>query len=127
VISSAHLAPAAFRPAKAGSSTSNASGTGTTVSYQDSDAASTTVTVLKRTLGHLRAGKCLTGGAGKRCTRTVALGSFVHDDTAGADQFHFSGRIAGHPLPPSSYLLALTPHANGHAGPTVRIAFKIVG
>jgi hypothetical protein len=126
VLSGAHLTPATFRAAKSGSSTSNVAGTGTTVSYQDSVAASTTVTVLEAAKGHLRNGKCVAGGGGKRCTRNVVLGSFVHDDTAGADQFHFSGRVGGHALAPGSHLLALTPHANGHAGATTRLSFRIV-
>ena len=126
MLSGAHLAPAAFRAAKSGSSTSNVPGTGTTVTYEDSAASSTAVTALKPTKGHLRNGKCMAAGGGKRCTRNVVLGSFVHDDTAGADQFHFSGRIGGHALPSGSYLLVLTPHANGHAGATTRLSFRIV-
>jgi hypothetical protein len=112
VISGVHVTPSAFRAAS-----------GATVSYQDTAASTTTVAVLRTTRGHRVAGKCRAGSGPKPCTRTVVARSFVHDDNAGADQFHLSG----HGLAAGSYLLALTPHANGHAGPTVRLAFKIVG
>ena len=129
VISQARVAPTAFKAAKRGGSTTTVTGTGTTVSYQDSQAATTTISVLKPTTGHLRAGNCLAGPARagqRRCTRTVPLGSFPHNDTAGPDQLHFSGRIAGRTLARGSYVLALTPHANGRTGATIRLSFRII-
>lgn len=74
-------------------------------------------------------GSCAAGRPRKhqqRCTRMVARGSFTHQDAADAVKVHFSGRVQGRKLTPGRYLLALTPTANGQAGRTVRLAFRII-
>jgi hypothetical protein len=103
--------------------------TGTTVSYRDNEAATTTFVVLKPAVGHRQGNKCVAGRphkAQQRCTRYVPLGSFTHHDSAGKNKLHFTGRVHGHKLKPGRYILSLTPKANGKTGRTVKLAFRII-
>jgi hypothetical protein len=59
--------------------------------------------------------------------RLVAVGSFARPDVAGDVGVHFSGRVHGGKLSPASYVLTLTPKANGQTGRTITLAFHIVG
>lgn len=87
---------------------------GTTVSYRDSQAATSTLTVLQQTPGVKHGHKCIAAPRKrsphklKRCTRTVALGSVTHRDSAGANRLHLTGRINGHSLKPGTYTLRAT-------------------
>ncbi len=105
---------------------------GTTVSYSDSQSASTVFTVLRGRPG-IERGKhgCVKsplghGRRGKHCTRYVRIGSFVHRDSSGANRFRFTGRVSGRALRPGRYLLQALPRVAGHtAKPSVR-AFRII-
>jgi Putative Ig domain len=130
-ISSAHLSPSRFRAASRGGTLARQHRTsvGTTISYRDSEAAVTTISVLKPALGHKRAGSCVAGRARKRqkrCTRLVTLGSVRHTDSAGIVRLRFTGRLRGHALGVGQYTLTLTPKAHGQLGRTVKLSFRIV-
>jgi hypothetical protein len=123
-----------FRAAAHGATIEAASAkVGTIVSYSDSQAATTTFTVLRPT-GGVRSGKrCIARGHGqrgahhKRCTAYIKLGSFAHTDSAGSNRFRFSGRLAGGKLAPGKYRLTATPrNAAGEAGATLTVSFTIV-
>jgi PKD repeat protein len=74
--------------------------------------------------GVMRGAKCVAAGHGvhgRRCTRLVALRGFARRGVGGANSFRFSGRIAGHALPPGRYeLIASVP------GSTLSVPFTIV-
>jgi Chlamydia polymorphic membrane protein (Chlamydia_PMP) repeat len=108
---------------------------GTTIGYTDSEAATTTFTVVRLEHGY-RVGKGLCKVASKHakapkhrkpCTHEVTLaGSFAHLDTAGHNQFVFSGHVDGRKLSKGSYVLIAQPRLGSLTGPTVSVAFKIV-
>jgi hypothetical protein len=128
VVSSARLSTSVFRAAGSGGSLARAP-VGTTVSYRDSLAATTTFKVLKRVTGHRKGHRCVAGAPKrhqKRCTRYVSVGSFIHLDQAGAVQVRFTGRVHGHKLKPGRYRLTLTPRAGGKTGKAVVLPFRIV-
>jgi CSLREA domain-containing protein len=100
--------PAAFR----------ASGPGATISYVDSESATTTFTVL-------RCAKPLARGA--RCARFVKAGSFSHRDRAGANKVALRGRIGGRTLSPGTYRLKATPRKARKTGNTATAKFLILG
>lgn len=85
---------------------------GTTVTYRDSQAATSTFTVLR----------CLR----PRCVRYTTVGSFTHKDKAGANSFRFTGRLRGRKLKPGSYRLRVVPRFAGRAGKAVVAGFRIV-
>jgi DNA-binding beta-propeller fold protein YncE len=124
------LTPTAFRAARSGPSI--AAKTGTTVSYTVSEAAVTSFKVERAVQGVKRGHTCVRPSRrtrrGKRCTRFVAVrGSFTHADIAGANRFHFSGRIGGKALKAGNYRLNATPKDTaGNVGRTVRSQFHIV-
>lgn len=107
---------------------------GTTVSYSDTEAASTTFTVVELEHGY-RVGKGLCKVAsghgkkpkhGKPCIHEVTLkGSFVHADLAGHNQFEFTGHVDGQKLAKGSYVLIASPRLSGLTGSRVSAAFKI--
>jgi hypothetical protein len=80
-----------------------------TISYQDSQAATTAFTVLKAMRGYRVGGRCVAhrGRArhAKRCTRYVRIGSFRHQDVAGANRFRLPRRVHKHRLSPGHYKL----------------------
>jgi hypothetical protein len=96
---------------------------GASVSYNDSQVATTTFTVLSQTSGRTQGKACKKPSKankhGKHCTILTVLGSFTHSDTAGANKLHFSGRVKGKKLAKGSYTLQAVPHdaaGNGEAG-----------
>jgi hypothetical protein len=107
---------------------------GTFISYTDSQAATTTFTVQGATAGVLSHGRCVKrphkrkGKAHSRsCNRYVAVGSFKHSDKAGANRFHFTGRLSGHKLKPGRYRLISTPiNAQGQSGATHNNNFSVI-
>jgi hypothetical protein len=134
--SSLRLSRKRFHAAAHGATVQAASArAGTIVTYSDSQAATTTFTVLKRAAG-VRSGKqCIAPGhhrprgvQHKRCTRYVAVGpSFAHQDAAGANRFRFTGRIAGRKLAPGNYRLTGTPrNAAGESGAPLSVSFTII-
>jgi hypothetical protein len=63
----------------------------------------------------------------RSCTRPVALGgSFTLVGHAGANSFHFTGRLAGHKLAPGRYQLVATPDNGGRVGGATRANFRII-
>ena len=64
----------------------------------------------------------------RRCKRFVRVrGSFTHRGAAGANSFHFSGRVGGRKLAPGRYRLVGVPRdASGKAGAAVRAKFRII-
>jgi hypothetical protein len=131
MISSARLSHTVFRAARRGPALARKRRhpLGTTVSYRDSEPAITTLAVLKLAIGHKRGHRCIAGRGGKhhrRCTRRVAVGSFLHTDVAGNVRIRFTGRLRGRTLKPARYALTLTPNAHGQQGSTVTLLFQIV-
>jgi hypothetical protein len=130
LISAAHLSSSTFRAASQGGSLARKRPpVGTTISYRDSQTATTTFTVLRPVAGHKKGSRCLAGAPRKRqkrCTRDISVGSFTHADTAGDVRVHFTGRVRGRKLKPGSYRLTLNPKANGKTGRTLTLAFRIV-
>ena len=104
--------------------------TGATVSYTDSQAATTTFTVLGETArpqeqsGRLH--KPPRKPHGKPCARSVRIASFTHTDGAGANSFHFTGRVNGHRLTPGGYeLQAVARNASGLTSKPVVTGFHV--
>lgn len=129
------ISPDAFVVADRGAATARRRpATGTTVSYNDSQSAITVFTVLRRQPGIERAKHgCVKpphgrgrGRRGKHCTRYARMGSFVHQDSSGANRFRFTGRVGGRTLRPGRYLLQALPRVADHtAKPSVR-AFRVI-
>jgi hypothetical protein len=134
-ISGLKVSPTSFAPDKHGATISKATPHGTTVSYTDSEAAKTTFTIVGKFKGYRAHGKgaCKalpkSGKApkhSKKCTRTVNTGSFSHTDVAGANTFHFSGRLKGKGLPKGSYTATTVPQFSGLTGHAATVKFKII-
>ena len=126
------VSPNAFSAASSGGSVAGNGKlkTGATVSYTDSQAATTTFTVLQKQPGRRsNQGVCVKVGRkphGKPCTRTVTIGSFNHIDSAGADSFHFSARVNGRKLKPGGYQLqAVARNAAGLRSRPVTSGFRV--
>jgi hypothetical protein len=126
------VAPNAFSAATSGGSIAGNGKlkTGTTVSYTDSQAATTTFTVLQKQPGRrnnqgVRV-KVPRKPRGKPCTRTVTIGGFKRTDSAGADSCHFSARVNGRKLTPGGYQLqAVARDAAGLTSRPVAISFRV--
>jgi predicted outer membrane repeat protein len=134
-ISQLKISPSRFAAQKHGATISKAKPQGTTVGYTDTAAATTTFTIVGSLKGY-RAhgkGKCKAlprSGKlpkhAKKCTRSVPAGSFSHHDAAGANHFHFSGRLNGKGLAKGSYTATAVPRLSGLTGHAVAVNFKIV-
>jgi hypothetical protein len=121
------IAPAAFKAAAKGGSIARTS-TGAVVSYRDSRAATTTFEIWRAMRGTFSKGHCLEPSRslhGRRCARYVKIGKFTHSDRVGLNRFHFTGRLAGHKLPPGRYHLRAVPSFNSRIGIAARTAFRI--
>lgn len=126
------LSPATFRPAPSGASIAKKrKPSGSAVSYNDSDAATTTFTVLRSQHGVRKNGRCVApprhGHGGRPCTRFAKVGAFTHADRPGRNGFRFSGRVGGSALKPGSYELEATPRLAGLAGAPRTARFAIAG
>jgi hypothetical protein len=123
------LSPTTFHAATSGASIAKRKQTGTSVSYSDSGAATTTFTVLSFQRGVRKGGHCVAppkhGHGGPSCLRLVQVGRFTHLDKAGRDSFHFTGRAGGKTLGPGLYVLEATPRLNGLSGATRTTRFTI--
>ena len=134
-ISRLRVSPSVFPAARAGASIARRRSrkTGTTVSYVDSLAAVSTFTVRRPVAGvkSKRRG-CVAARRGQRvqraqrCTRWVAVGSFTHRDRAGANHFHFTGRLRRRGLRPGRYRLDAVPRLGGARGRLRSAMFRIV-
>jgi CSLREA domain-containing protein len=103
-ISHLQIRPAAFRASA-----------GTTISYSDSRAASTTLAILR-----------CTRTKGRSCTGYARVGKLSHNDKRGHNKVRFSGRLGGRLLRSGRYLLEATPRASGKVGSTVTATFRII-
>jgi hypothetical protein len=95
--------------------------TGATVSYTLDEAALVTFTIQTSQPGRIsKLRACIrqtrANRHARRCTRRVVLGSFTEHGNAGANHFHFTGRLNGHALPAGSCTLIATPRASGVTG-----------
>jgi PKD repeat protein len=132
-LSNVSVNPRAFAPDRTGTgSIARKSKTGTTISYTDTQAATTTFTVLRPQPGVKRGKRCVKpskrerGKRARRCTRYVPVGSFTHTDLPGPNRFHFSGRVGRRKLKAGNYRLDATPRAHGTTGKTVSATFRII-
>ena len=102
---------------------------GTRIDYDDSQAATTTLTVQRPTVGLRKGGACVKARQrpprAKRCTRYVRLGSFRHTDVAGHNRFRFSSRVGGRRLKPGAYRLRAVPRTSAGAGKAVTKRFRV--
>ena len=121
--------PNTFVAALSGASIAKAAASGATVSYSDSVAAATTFTVLRSMPGVTRGRSCLAPRRGARhpraCTRWLALGRFSRKDVAGANRFHFTGRLNRSALRPGSYRLAASAAVGRSVSVTEHAGFVI--
>jgi hypothetical protein len=106
---------------------------GATVSYLDSRSALTTFTVLSPHKGFRVGHSCQTKrprrhkGTLRRCTRYVSIGGFTHIDLAGANRFHFTGRLHGKPLRVGRYRLqAVARNAGSRNSRALSVGFRII-
>jgi hypothetical protein len=130
------LSPSAFFPAQSGATVSAVTASkkakkryGTKISYRDSQVATTTFTVLRKSSGRKHGKSCKKPSPknehGKRCTLLVKVGSFIHTDTVGANSLHFSGRVKGKKLPAGTYELKAVAHNAAGNGAAVSKSFKV--
>jgi hypothetical protein len=123
------LRPSRF---KAAGARAKAATSGTTISYTDTQRASTRFTVLAAKPGIRRGGKCVAaprhGVKGHAsCKRYIKkVGGFTHADVAGRNKVRFSGRFGGRKLAPATYELQATPKARGKTGATISVKFTII-
>jgi hypothetical protein len=130
VISGLSLSPSSFAAGPSGATISSAKAKyGTLVSYRDSQAATAVFTVLRVSTGRKQAGSChkpsKANRKGRPCTLLVALASFSHSDAAGAEHFHFSGRLKGKKLAKGTYRLQAVPRNPAGIGKAVVHSFTI--
>ena len=121
VIAALRLASPAFRATGNG---------GTLVSYTDTNASRTTLTVLRPVSGARQGKRCVRrtphGAHARRCVRYVEVGSLSRRDVAGRNHFRFSGRIGGRALTPGTYRLAVTPRSGRFTGKPDIVGFTII-
>lgn len=131
VITALSLSPSAFRAAPRGAALAKAKVKyGAKLSWHDSQAATSTFTVLRLTSGRMQGHSChkpsATNRHGRRCTLRVKVGAFTHADTASTNSARFSGRVHGQKLPPGSYLLTVAARDAAGTSTVEGKAFKIV-
>jgi hypothetical protein len=104
---------------------------GATITYRDSQIASTTFTVLREEGGRRRGKSCKkpskSNKHGKRCALYTPAGTFSHSDVAGVNTLHFSGRLNGRKLAKGRYRLSAVAHNAAGNGPAATSEFKISG
>jgi hypothetical protein len=125
------LSPASFLAAPSGPTIEKQrkNGYGTKISWRDSEAATTTLTVLRTSSGRKQGKSCKKPSRrnrhGKRCKLLMKLGSFAHVDKLGANSVLFSGRIKAKTLAPGSYLLQAMPRNTLGTGRVLSKSFTI--
>jgi hypothetical protein len=134
VLTALRLSPGRFRAARHGASVLAALTRGTLVSYIDSQAGTTTLTVMAQLPG-VRSGKACIRPPRRRahgrhrtaCKRLLERGTFTHTDAAGANRLRFTGRLGAHPLAPGSYRLQLIARSpSGLASSAVSAPFTVL-
>ena len=102
---------------------------GATISYRDSQAATTTFTVERIVSGVISGGRCVAinsrNAHGRRCTRFVFVGRFRRSDHSGLNRFHFSGFVYGHKLRPGRYRLTAQARNSHGTSPRKRARFRV--
>jgi len=124
------VSPSSFFAAPSGATATAAKRKyGTKITYRDSQAATTTFTVLRPSGGRRQGRSCKKPSRrnrrGRRCTILTKVGSFVHVDVAGANSLHFSGRLKGRKLPHGSYSLQAVARDAAGNGAAVSKGFRI--
>jgi PKD repeat protein len=107
---------------------------GTTISYIDSRAATTTFTVTQNARGVVTGKRCVApprhpskrGKKPKQCTRTVTFGTFTHRDKAGANSVVWTGKLNRRALKPGSYTLSAVASASGRKSRTVATGLTVL-
>jgi hypothetical protein len=130
LITALALNPSSFFAAPSGATVTSAKRKyGTTVSYRDSQAATTTFTVLRPAAGRRQGRSCRQPSKanrhGRRCTRYMLMGSFTHVDKAGANSLRFSGRLKGRKLAKGAYRLQAVPRNAAGDGAVAARGFTI--
>jgi hypothetical protein len=127
-ISGLTLSPSKFAAAAHGAAISSVR-SGSTVSYRDTVAATTTFTVERLATGRLVGGSCHRttehNQSHKRCALVVIVGHFNHADVSGPNRFHFTGRVGARKLAPQRYLLVAVARNSAGAGPAVAVGFTV--
>jgi hypothetical protein len=135
-ISRLSVSPRTFKAAARGASTlplKPRSKLGTVVSYSLNASAAVRFSVEQmlpgrstKRGGHIR---CVAPGRhnrkAPRCTRIVLRGSFTVNGKAGKNAFRFTGHLAGRELAAGPYVLVARPSADGVAGTSIKIAFRV--
>jgi hypothetical protein len=103
---------------------------GDRVSYRDTEPATTRFTVQRKMSGVRKAGGCVVpqgkpAPKPKRCTFWRSVGSFSHRDDAGADHFHFTGRVKHHALASGRYRLRAVASLHGLTSNRIQAGFRI--
>lgn len=132
VISALHISPAAFSAAPKGATISAARkkrSYGAKITWRDSQAASTTFTVLRPSVGRMQGRSCKkpshANRKGRKCTLYTALGTFGHADAAAGNSLHFSGRLHGRALARGTYRLSAQARDAAGLGPAATASFTI--
>jgi hypothetical protein len=129
-LTSLRISPSSFRAAPRGATIASRrhkkSRYGTSISYRDSQAA--TATFFVGTESH---GGCASSEANTAAHCYIlhkrSFGWFTHNDRAGANSFHFSGRVRGKRLPTGRYILEGYARNRAGRGPIVIKEFTIKG
>jgi hypothetical protein len=132
VISALTISPSAFFAAPRGATVSSAAKKrkyGAKITYRDSQAGTTTFTVLRPSSGRRQGSSCRKPSKrnrhGRRCTLLKKVASFTHVDRTGANSLHFSGRFKGRKLSSGAYTLQAVSHDAAGNGAAVRKSFRI--
>jgi hypothetical protein len=85
--------------------------TGSTISWSDTQVATTTLSILTPVRGRRAGSHCVAlsrrNRTHRRCTRYVTLDSLIHHDREGRNTLRFNGRVDGRKLKPGRYDLVL--------------------
>jgi uncharacterized protein YkwD len=124
------LAPAAFAAAASGAP-SSAAGPGARVAYTLDRAASTVFTVQRALPGRRAGRRCVapkpSNRRGRACARTLRVGAFRQQGSAGVNVLRFSGRLNGRRLAAGAYrLVVVATDAAGNASPPRSLGFRIL-
>ena len=103
------------------------------MSYQVAEKTVTAFSVQKARRGYRSGRRCVSKrskhprGKLRRCTLYKRLGTFTHNDVAGANSFQFTGRVKRKPLPLGRYRLhAVARTVAGQKAKPVNTGFRIV-
>jgi hypothetical protein len=103
-----------------------------TVSYTDTERATTAFVEQRMSAGRLDHGSCIAvtsrNRSLKHCVRWVSVGRrFTHADVRGTNRVRLTTRSSGRSLASGTYRLVATPRAGGLTGNSLHAGFRIVG